>query len=136
MAAVWPRPGTVRGLGQLAAGDVSVAFGANGRGDVVGWGTYHSHAQRVHVLFTSVDRRRPRTLLPLSGDLRSESGAHYVSENRPTAVGGSSEMGNGTIHATLWTCAERQAFEPPRPVGDSGGPTPHRPYLGGHVLRR
>lgn len=119
-ATMWPHPGTVRGLGHLRRGDVSFALGANNAGDAVGISNYRPGGGNNHVLLVS--RYRPAsTLLPLSGDVADQSGAHYVSEVRPVSVGGSSATRSGQVHATLWKCAWLQSFVPPD-SGTGAGP--------------
>jgi uncharacterized membrane protein len=110
-AALW-RNGRLRSLGVFGDSDFSFALGTNGRGDFVGSATYYLGEDSSHVFLTSASWDGPlRTLMPLSGDPRDESSAHAATGGR-VAVGGESLTAGGEIHATVWTCAYRQAFVP------------------------
>jgi uncharacterized membrane protein len=114
--AVW-RAGSVSKLGQLGADEnFSFAFGQDQIGDYVGGATYSLDDPYLHVFVTRAGSGTIRTMLPLSGNLLESSNAHAVVpsyQGQPgVAVGGDSTTSNGDDHATVWTCAFRQAFTP------------------------
>ena len=110
-AALWHN-GHERSLGVFGDSDYSFALGTNGQGDFVGVGSYYPGEESAHVFLTSASWEGPlRTLMPLSGDPADDSGAHAATGGR-VSVGGHSETASGEKHATVWTCAYRQAFVP------------------------
>jgi uncharacterized membrane protein len=114
MAAVWDRTGTVRGLGYFPGGDLSLAFGTDDHGNYVGTANYFPGERGGHVFISRGDGPL-MTLRPLSGNpITGSSGAHGI--DRHGNVAGSSATGDGAEHATLWTCAFKQAFVPAPPA--------------------
>jgi uncharacterized membrane protein len=115
-ASVW-RYGSVSKLGQFGSDlNFGFAFGGDQIGDYVGAATYTTDDQFLHVFITRAGSGTLRTLMPLSGDLLERSNAHAVVPSyggQGVAVGGDSDIGNGDIHATVWTCAYQQALAPP-----------------------
>jgi uncharacterized membrane protein len=115
-ASVW-RNGSVSKLGQFGSDlNFSFAFGGDQIGDYVGAATYTIDDQFLHVFLTRAGSGTLRTLMPLSGNLLDRSNAHAVVPSyggQGVAVGGDSDIGNGDIHATVWTCAFQQALRPP-----------------------
>ncbi len=106
-----------RGLGFLAGGDFSVALGTNGRGAVVGVANYREDPTEHIFLTHGSPGELPRTLLPLSGDYRDRTNAHFISATFPVKVAGSSDpTADREGRATVWTCAWRQAFVPTTPT--------------------
>jgi uncharacterized membrane protein len=116
-AATW-HGGSVSKLGQFGADlNFSFAFGQDQLGDYVGGGTYSIDDPYLHVFVTRAGSGELRTMLPLSGNLADPSNAHaavpaYMGQPG-IAVGGDSTTSGGDDHATVWTCAFRQAFAPP-----------------------
>ncbi len=116
-AATW-RHGTVTKLGTFGPEpNFSFAFGQDELGDYVGAGTYSPDDPYLHVFVTRAGSGTMLTMLSLSGNLDDRSNAHAII---PTymgqpgiAVGGYSTTSSGDTHATVWTCAFRQAFPPP-----------------------
>jgi len=116
-AATWQQ-GTVTKLGSFGAEpNFSFAFGQDELGDYVGGGTYSPDDFSFHVFVTRAGSGTMLTMLPLSGNLADGSNAHAVIPaymGQPgIAVGGDSTTSTGDDHATVWTCAFRQAFPPP-----------------------
>lgn len=110
-ASLW-QDGRERSLGVFGDSDFSFALGTNGQGDYVGVGDYFLGAGEGHVFLTSASWHGPlRTLMPLSGDPSDESGAHAATGGN-VSVGGHSYTADGEKHATVWTCAYKQAFVP------------------------
>ena len=116
-AATWSH-GSVSKLGEFGPEpNFTFAFGQDQLGDYVGFGTYSPNDAAVHVFVTRAGSGRMLTMLPLSGNIDDRSNAHAIVPSytgQPgVAVGGDSTTSTGDDHATVWTCAFRQAFPPP-----------------------
>jgi uncharacterized membrane protein len=116
-AATWS-DGSVSKLGAFGPEpNFTFAFGQDQLGDYVGFGTYSIDDSAVHVFVTRAGSGTMLTMRPLSGNLDDGSNAHAVVPaymGQPgIAVGGDSTTSSGDDHATVWTCAFRQAFPPP-----------------------
>jgi len=124
-ASVW-RQGSVSKLGQFGSDtNFSFALGGDQIGDYVGGATYTIDDPFLHVFITRAGSGTLRTLMPLSGNLLDRSNAHAVVPTyggQPgVAVGGDSDVGNGDIHATVWTCAYQQELTPPAAAARTEG---------------
>src|SRR5262249_10354772 len=118
---LWPatwQHGTVSKLGTFGTEpNYGFIFGQNELGDEVGQGTYMAGVLPVHGFPSRARSGTVLTMLPLSGNIADASNAHAVIPSymgQPgIAVGGESTTSTGDYHATVWTCAFRQAFPPP-----------------------
>jgi uncharacterized membrane protein len=122
-AATWSR-GSVSKLGPFGPEpNFTFAFGQDQLGDYVGSGTYSPDDFSLHVFVMRAGSGTMLTMLPLSGNVDDRSNAHAVVPaymGQPgIAVGGESTTSNGDDHATVWTCAFRQAFAPPTVAGSA-----------------
>src|SRR5262249_16196947 len=117
-AATWQH-GSVSKLGTFGTEpNFSFAYGEDELGDYVGSGTYDaSIGFTSHVFVTRAGSGTMLTLLPLSGNVYDSSNADAIIPgymgHPGIAVGGYSATRSGDTHATVWTCAFRQAFPPP-----------------------
>jgi hypothetical protein len=127
--AVW-RNGTLTRLGPTGPGiQYGFAYGGDQTGDYVGNAIYSPTDQHLHVFLTHIGTHTLYTLPPLSGNLADRSNAHAVIPHLGrlgTVVGGDSTTPDGNDHATLWTCAWRQAIRPPTAGQTQAAPT-YRP---------
>ena len=106
---VWDRAGRPSGIGFLGHGDDDDIRGTDGAGGYVG-GANLSPGGTVYHVFIARAGGVPMTLPSVGAGPLGRSGAHALDVEGD--VGGSSETATGTGHATLWTCAWRQAFVP------------------------
>ena len=113
--AVW-HAGTLRVLNRP---DPSYAFlfGEDQAGDTTGAGIYTPSDTELHIIVARPGSTHALAMLPLSGVLQDRSLGHAVlpaARNRPgVTIGGASQTANNQTHATVWTCAFQQAFQPP-----------------------
>ncbi len=112
-AAVWDGVSAPRDLGMFRGDNESYLLGISQGGRAVGESIRQIDANtlRYHVLYWP-GHGPAQTLLPLTRHYGDSSAAHAVDDRGNVA--GVSDDGSGILQPTLWTCADRQAFVPPR----------------------